>query len=163
MRGRVRYLACAIAAVLVSGMGMAIGEPDESLPDAEALKQRLAASGLEIVYRQGNPGDADLSVIGGVARDRRGGRVGFEFVFDADGQASTSELGTIGFPTQARRLVHPILRGVLRNVAYANYYLGRGAGRRNDLAVTYRLDDALFGLFPADDAEAHPVLDDPPE
>jgi len=164
VRGRVRYLGCALAAVLA--FGVAIGRTSEPLPDAEALRHRLAASGLEITYRQGKPGDDDLTVLGGVAHGPRGGRVGFEFVFDEDGEPSTSDLGTIGFPTDFKPRgpeVLPVLRGVLRNVAYANYYLGRPSGESEDLAVTYRLDDALFGLFPPDDAEVHPILNEPPE
>ena len=41
--------------------------------------------------------------------------------------------------------------------------LGRTGRGDDDLAVTYRLDDALFGMFPSDDAEVNPILDEPPD
>ena len=169
MSRRVHSVSSFVVVVAAATALVAASSPSaDSTPDMtrQELAKRLDRAGLRITYREPHVRDSGTEALGGVAAIPGGGRVGFEFVIDADGEASTTQLGTVGFPLKFPKrgpVIDPIIRGVLRKVAYANFFLGNGSGDRQDMRVVHRLDDALFGAFPPDDAQVHPILDTPPE
>jgi hypothetical protein len=57
--------------------------------------------------------------------------------------------------------IDPFPRGVIANVAYATWWFTLPDDRAT-VRVSDRLDTAVLSAFPADDAEAHPVLRAPP-
>jgi hypothetical protein len=122
------------------------------------LRRSLAASGLTIEWREARGGDGAEAVLAGVASDRGRNAVGFEFVLSSDEHADVDQLGRVEFRNASEREV----RGILSNVAYANYPLLDRRGETVEAARTiYRLDDALFRVFPPDDAVAYPVRSSP--
>jgi hypothetical protein len=152
--GAVGLAAFLIYVVVHDGGDLASGK---RVTEAE-LRRGLERSGLEIEWREGRDGDGAEAVVAGIASQDGRGAVGFEFVLSSDEHADVDSLGRVSFP----QVKEPEIRGILSNVAYADYPLldRRGDTIESDTTV-HRLDDVLFGLFPPDDAVAHPVRTEP--
>jgi hypothetical protein len=126
------------------------------------LRDRLERSGVAI--RPARHPAPSRSTIAGVASAGRA-MIGFEFqVFSSSDVATIRGLGRLrppdfGWPpTRFDPLYRTWIRGVLSNVAYAQYeietdrQLGAEPARRR---IIRALDDALIGAFPADDPYVH--------
>jgi hypothetical protein len=166
-----------VAVAILIGVGRAESAAAPTSITAGALSRSLALSGLEITPVKGRPRNGSSEVVGGIAYGTQGARVEFEFAVAANGQASTRQLGGLGIPirrsgpnqnrpdrvrVRSGERVTPVIRGVVGNVAYALYYFGiREAPPDATREVVRRLDAALFDAFPARDAEAHAVMQDP--
>ncbi|HEX4463960.1 MAG TPA: hypothetical protein VH042_04890 [Solirubrobacterales bacterium] len=141
------------------------------------LRDELAAKGIEARFVQA-PGP--VPAVAGVAKMGNAEPVGFEFRLYADSdQATVRGLGRMhstdfGWPKEQLGVIYqPRVRGVLGNVAFAEYewhklntHGGRAAALRSQLAkqrLLRALDDALFGSFPTKDPYAHAVLPEPSE
>lgn len=159
MSGRARLVVAALGLGIVAGLLYVLLHDGSDLAagrrvsEAE-LRRSLEASGLTIEWRKARAGDGAEAVLAGVASDRGRDAVGFEFVIASDEHADVERLGRV----KLRNVDEPEVRGVLGNVAYANYPLRDRRGETVEAARTiYRLDDALFRVFPPDDAIAYPV------
>jgi hypothetical protein len=106
--------------------------------------------------------------------------IGFEFrLYPSSDQATVRGLGKMrstdfGWPKEHRGFIYePQVRGVLANVAFAEYewfdlhtHRSRVAALKSQRAeqrLMRALDDALFGSFPRKDPYVHAVLPTPPE
>lgn len=179
MRGLTRkrmYIAAAVLAV-AGGAIWAIASRDRAVAGprttAANLRRQLDRTGLTITYRTGRTGDGVVAVVAGVVHVH-GGRFGFEFDLTKGRPPTDADVGRAGFPVSwydngavrspvqpPPRYADPNIRGVLGNVAYANYFYG-GDYPRGPLAVARnKIDDALFASFPPDDAEAHAIVSKP--
>lgn len=115
--------------------------------------------------------DTSASTVSGVASQGRAA-IGFEFrVYPSSDEATVRglgnlSLGDLGYPSPNGVTVKKVIRGVLGNVAYAQYrverdwkteraYLEENESRRE---VIRELDDALFRSFPPDNPYAQPLL-----
>ncbi|HKP88893.1 MAG TPA: hypothetical protein VJT75_02855 [Thermoleophilaceae bacterium] len=179
---RLRALALLGAVLLAAGTAAFVVLDDSGVwphgprVTAAGLRQQLERSGLEFEWRRGRVGGGVEGVVAGVAsRDGRDS-VGFELDVASGDHADGDMLGRAGFPLdydipndpceRPRCVVRlpkwrPDPRGVVGNVAYANYHLDRKA-RQGDQPTIERLDDALFAAFRPDDERAFPVLPKPP-
>ena len=150
--------------------------PASHLVTVRELRGALDASGLQIRYFPGKTLSDGTGVLGGVASfGRSSSRVGFEFAVDRHAPGDVDALGHAGLPLRrdpqsgtptstadgTSRGVEPEIRGVLANVAYANYVLGRDPYSASEQRVSERLDRVLFSVFPHDDAVAFPVRQEP--
>jgi hypothetical protein len=172
------YLVAVAMAAAVAAVWLVVRDPEPAPrgTTAERVRQELDRTGLRIRYREGSTGDGVDAVVAGFVpiRGSRGrGGVGFEFVLRNGERPDSGDLGRAfplrrdpdtGAPAELHfgtpRQFSPFPRGVVGNVAYANYFYGLNP-RRDEERITARLDDALFAAFPPDDAEAHPILDRP--
>jgi hypothetical protein len=164
------------ATMLVTGAGCGDDEPEASPPKhrvtAQEIKGSLERSGLDIHWIPSKPGKGAEAVLVGEATRQGRYPVGFEFALSRDARATDDLVGRGLAPPHHPWRANPATddgdedlrekpRGVIANVAYANFYYGRKqpAGTGD---VQRRIDDALFGVFPRDDPEAFPILNRPP-
>jgi hypothetical protein len=132
---------------------------------AQQLRRQIERSGLEIEWHDGKAGGNVIADLAGEARDRRtGGRISFELAVARSRRANTSMLGRsrYGSPNAFTDDVSGVPRGVIRNLAYANWVASDDDSEAAD-RVSARLDQAILAAFPPTDAEAHPILSSPPE
>jgi hypothetical protein len=180
-----RIVALATAVVLVSLLaafalgadGRVASGGDPYLVTAGRLRDELAAKGIEARFVRA-PGT--VPALAGVATMAGAEPVGFEFrLYSSSDQATVRGLGRMrstdfGWPEEHRGVIYePQVRGVLGNVAFAEYewfnlhtHRNRAAALKAQLAeqrLMRALDDALFGSFPGQDPYAHAVLPAPPE
>lgn len=171
---RLAAVGTALVGVVLASTGTAAlsrSEPvavggDAYVVDPDQLRTELRRTGLEINYSE--PLGNETSAVIGTA-SKGGVEVGFEFrLYPTSDSATIAGLGRLGpnvFGWRPSPLYSERIRGVLANVAYAQYehtpvgsersvarYLKRSAALRH---VQRSLDDALFGAFPEDDPYAH--------
>ena len=175
MRG---LTAAAALVVLLAGCGGSLRahHPAGSPVEPEALRRSIERSGLQIEWHNGKAGGDVLADLAGEARDpKTHGLVAFEFAVTKD-RASVKALGRARYPLKRDPAsgsliplhmftddeIDPVLRGVIRNVAYANWFYAANDEYASDV-VSARLDKALMDVFAPTDAEAHPILKSPPE
>lgn len=144
------------------------GDPYAVTP--KRLKRELREDGIDVRFIH-TKRVAHAKSVAGVGSLGRAG-IGFEFqLYPSSDQASVRRLGQLSRRRFGRIGQRPIsgidvkLRGVLANVAYAQYqpyWEGNSESRRAFLRfdAQYRrvlraLDDALFASFPRDDPYAH--------
>jgi hypothetical protein len=146
------------------------GDPYVVHPDR--LRAELGQTGLDISY-SGQNGKDMPAVIGTASQGDV--EVGFEFrVYPTSNSATISGLGRLQpriFGWNPSPLYSMRIRGVLANVAYAQYelvslgaersvavYLARSAAHRH---VQRSLDNALLRVFPKDDPYVHALESTP--
>jgi hypothetical protein len=168
----------ALAAVVLAGCGARLRAHHPKGPPvtAEALKRSIERSGLKIEWHDGKPGGRVIAELAGEARDpRTGGHVAFELAL-TKGHAHARDVGRSRYPLSYHPdsgspvIVHfdepgqiePVLRGTIRNVAYANWFYAADDEYASE-EVSARLDQAIMDAFASDDAEAHPILESAPE
>jgi hypothetical protein len=175
MRSRLVLTCCAfalIAAISSGSVRVATGESPRVASDGDPhrvtvrhLREALANSGLTI--RPARTPSPSASTITGVA-SVDDVKIGFEFqIFSSSDVATIRRLGRLrptdfGWPpARFDPLYRTWIRGVLGNVAYAQYevetdqqLLAERARRR----VIRELDDVLFGLFPSGDPYANALI-----
>jgi hypothetical protein len=163
-------LSLGAGASLATGLHGASGKPRQTpLITPAALKDRLVATRLHLVFRPARAKPGVLGVLAGTATAGQS-RVGFEFALTRARAAETTALVTVALPERADPFaiekkhptrLDPVVRGILGNIAYANFFSPNGGGAA-DMAIVKKLDDALFGAFPPDDPLAHSLLRRPP-
>lgn len=169
-------LTLAVAAVS-AGDGVSTGG-DPHVVTKHELRAALARSGLALRF-----GASDSRTradrVQGFAR-RGDVRLGFEFQLFRNGDQTTirslARLGLDEFGlahVRPRLDTYPMVRGVVGNVAYATYEIDPENWpvdrsdryylryERDALHIGRTLDDALFGLFPANDPSVHALSPDP--
>jgi hypothetical protein len=164
------------AAVALALDGRVASGGDPYRVTAGRLRDELAAKGVEARFVSA-PGT--VPALAGVAKLGDAEPVGFEFrLYPGSDEATVAGLGRMrstdfGWPREQLGFIYePRIRGVLGNVAFAEYewfdlhtHLSRAAALRSQLAeqrLLRALDDALFGSFPAGDPYAHAQLAAPP-
>lgn len=166
-----------LAAVAMAVDGRVASGGDPYRVTAGRLRGELAAMGIKarFVHARG-----PVPALAGVADMGGAEPVGFEFrLYPSSDQTTVRDLGTMrstdfGWPKEQLGFIYePRIRGVLGNVAFAEYewfdlntHRSRAAALRSQLAeqrLLRALDDALFGSFPAKDLYAHAVLPEPSE
>ncbi len=164
-----RGLTTAAIALVITGCGggatPAAHHPSGAPVTAQQLRREIERSCLEIAWHDGRAGGAVIADLAGEARDRKtGGRISFELAVARGGRADTSMLGRsrYGSPNAFADDVNAVPRGVIRNLAYANWVASADDSEATD-RVSARLDQAILAAFPPNDAEAHPILKSPPE
>jgi hypothetical protein len=170
-------LVCLLAAFALGADGRVASGGDLYLVTAGRLREELAAKGVEARFVRA-PGT--VPALAGVARMAEAEPVGFEFrLYPSSDQATVRGLGKMastkfGWPEEHRGVIYePQVRGVLGNVAFAEYewfdldtHRSRAGALKSQLAeqrLLRALDDALFGSFPRQDPYVHAVLPTPPE
>jgi len=157
----------AVLAVVLAVTGSSqVADGDPHRVTVGQLRDRLERSGLQI--RTIREPTRSIPTIVGVASAGHAA-IGFEFqVFPASDVATVRKLGRLrstdfGWPpARFNPLYRTWIRGVLGNVAYAQYeietdgqLLAESARRR----IVQMLDDALFSSFSPDDPYAHALRD----
>jgi hypothetical protein len=139
---------------------------DPSVVHRDQLREELDRIGLDIEYAAQRQ-DTAPAIVG--TASERGVQLGFEFqIYPTSSSATIAQLGRLAprvFGWRPSPYYSSQIRGVLANVAYAQYertpvgsersvalYLERSAALRR---IQRSLDDALFGAFPEDDPYAH--------
>ncbi len=172
-------LFCLLGAVAVCGTAIAGWRPADTVVAAhgdphtiteQRLMHELAASGLRVRYIESHRA---VSAVAGVARAGTA-KLGFEFqLFPRSDEATVGGVGRLrpadfGWPKAGGLFgFERQIRGVLANVAYAQYeefpveghetrnaYLRKEADRRR---IVRGLDDALFASLPSRDPYAHSI------
>jgi hypothetical protein len=167
LRGLIAVAAIGLALASCGGARPAAHHPAGPPVTPEALRDRIERSGLKIEWHDGRAGDGVIADLAGEARDpKTGGHVAFELAV-ARGKAHVYMLGRSRYPmpdtpNELSDDVDARLRGVIRNVAYATWYFNAYDSPATD-DVSARLDQAILSTFAATDAEAHPILESPPE
>jgi hypothetical protein len=169
-------IAAAVLLAGCSGPRVSAHHPPGPPISPEALRRSIDRSGLEIEWHDGKAGGDVIADLAGEARDpKTGGHVAFEFAV-THGRAGSTALGRSRYPLKrdpasgnpmplhmfTEEEIDPVLRGIIRNVAYANWFYSADDEDASDV-VSARLDEALMDTFPPSDAEAHPILSSPPE
>jgi hypothetical protein len=163
-----RGLTTVAIALVLAGCGSdarTVHHPSGPPVTAQQLRQQIERSGLEIDWHDGKPGGNVIADLAGEARDRRtGGRISFELAVTRRGRAHASMLGRsrYGSPHAFSEDVTGVPRGVIRNLAYANWVASADDSEATD-RVSARLDQAILAAFAPTDAEAYPILTSPPE
>ncbi len=173
----IAILACVAAASTATahdGVRVASGG-DPYRVSAAHLRHELTTSGIEIRFT--HPRGEPVPAVTGVGSSGRAS-IGFEFqLYPSSDQASVRDLGRLRAPDFGWRRPHGLLafegwiRGVLGNVAYAQYeesllesHETQSAFLRKEAAemrVLRALDNALFRSFPARDPYAQALSPKP--
>lgn len=181
MKRRLASAALPLAVIVMAALvAVAVGDTHRSASDGDPyrvtplrlIRELDKAQGVDVRFTK--PSGEPVRTIAGVGSSG-GVAIAFEFqLYPTSDEATVEQLGRLkprDFGWTGGRWVEwePRLRGVLANVAYAQYerrhiyvenhetvseYLHDDASRRR---VQRALDDALFDVFPASDSFAHPA------
>jgi hypothetical protein len=172
--GAVAAFVAVVALIVLVVKGDDTVSPGPSIT-ASQLRHRLDRTGMPIRYRAGRTGGDVSDVVAGYVPIRRGEGIGFEFVLVDGRRPTNADLGRAGFPlrffdngaprdvqTPSGTVVREqLLRGQVGNVVYADYMNHTSGSDPATQRALFKLDDAFFGTFPPDDAEAHSILQSP--
>ncbi len=170
--GLILYMAAGLIANAVAGSHRVATGGDPHSVSAQRLKSELAGTGLAIHYLQ--PAGEPVPSVTGVAHDGKA-LLGFEFqLYPSSDEATVSDVGKLrakdlGWPRKYDGfLLHRLVRGVLGNVAFAEYKQGvieshYTVAEAHEVQLAHQhivraLDNALFGSFPSNDPYAHALL-----